>query len=239
MLRISELCVGYGPVMAVHDASCSVDSGEIVGLIGANGAGKSTLLRAIAGTVGVVAGRILLDDEEITHLRVHHRSAKGLCLLPEAGGIFRQLTVDENLDIASLLVHDRRERARRRTMLFEYFPVLSQRRKQPAGTLSGGERQMLALARSLIMQPKLLMMDEPSLGLAPQVVDLVAELIRRFNRELGMTVLLSEQNSVMALSVADRAYIMETGRITLDGLARDLSRDPAIRAAYLGMSASL
>jgi len=237
MLKVDDIRVAYGAVEAVRGVSLHVGRGEIVALIGANGAGKSTFLAALAGVVKPLNGRIILDGESLGDLPAHRRASKGVCLVPEGGGTFHDLSVAENLQLGAYLVRDPRETATRREKVYRYFPILRERLRQPAGTLSGGERQMLALARALMMRPKLLMLDEPSLGLAPQIVRQVQELIIQINREEGTSILLVEQNSLMALAAAQRAYVMEVGRIALEGSSDTLARDPSIRDAYLGGAA--
>jgi len=234
MLEAIDLEVAYGAVQAVRGVSLTVEEGEIVALIGANGAGKSSILAALSGTVKPVAGYVLLDGEDITSLPPHRRVEKGLCLLPEGGGIFREQTVANNLALGAYLLRDRDQKAERRAKVYEYFPVLQERERQRAGTLSGGERQMLAIGKALMMQPKVLMMDEPSLGLAPMLVQEVFDIIKLINREEDTTILLVEQNSTMALSIAHRAYVMEVGRIVKEGPAAELAADSVVREAYLG-----
>lgn len=234
LLQVTDLEVAYGAVMSVRGISLDVGFGEVVALIGANGAGKTSVLSALIGKVTAIDGRILLNGEIINFLPIHRRVAKGLCLLPDDSGIYRDGTVGENMTLGAYLVRNRKEEASRREAVLGYFPLLRERLHQKAGTLSGGERQMLAMARALMVGPKVLMMDEPTLGLAPQAVDHFEEIIKRINSESGLTILLVEQNSSMALRTAHRAYVMETGRIVREGLSEELQGDRAIREAYLG-----
>ncbi|ADU50769.1 amino acid/amide ABC transporter ATP-binding protein 2, HAAT family [Thermaerobacter marianensis DSM 12885] len=233
MLRVDDLHVFYGPIHALKGVSLAVEEGEIVTLIGANGAGKTTLLRAISGLTpprrGTIhfQGRSLLRrlPEDIVRLGVSH--------VPEGRRIFANLTVQENLELGAFLRNDRAELARDLQRVFDLFPRLRERLHQLAGTLSGGEQQMLAIGRALMARPRLLLLDEPSLGLAPLLVRTIFDVIREINGQ-GTTILLVEQNAHMALSVAHRAYVLETGRIVLEGPAEALRQSEAIRAAYLG-----
>jgi len=225
--------VHYGPIQALKGISLTVESGEIVTLLGANGAGKTSTLRAISGLVRPSAGRILLADVDITHRRPHEIVELGVGHVPEGRRIFPRLSVEENLRLGAFTVRDRAEIARRQDYVFSLFPRLAERRKQAGGTLSGGEQQMLAIGRALMMQPRILLLDEPSMGLAPVLVESIFEVIQRLNRD-GTTILLVEQNARMALEVAHRGYVLETGQIVLSGNARDLARDPRVQAAYLG-----
>ena len=234
MLELQDLQVAYGGIQALKGVSIHVDAGEIVTLIGANGAGKSTTLRAISGLERAKAGKIIYNGEDITAKPSKYMVQQGLVMVPEGRLIFPDMTVLENLKIGAYLRGDRdveRDIAR----MYELFPRLKERAWQLAGTLSGGEQQMLAVGRALMSRPKLLMMDEPSLGLAPLVVRDIFSIIRTI-RDSGVTVLLIEQNANAALKVADRGYVLETGRITLEGSGESLMRDPAVRAAYLGKS---
>lgn len=231
MFEISNLSVNYGGIEAVRDISFSVPDGSIVTLIGANGAGKSTTLRAIAGLVKPRTGKIVFNGEDITGKDPAYIVGKGITLVPEGRRIFPDLTVLENLKIGAYLrsgsIEDDIE------WVYQLFPRLKERSWQYGGTLSGGEQQMLAVGRALMSRPKLIMMDEPSLGLAPLVVRDIFSIIRRINEE-GVTILLIEQNANMALQVADTGYVMETGVITLSGKGSDLIRDEGVRKAYLG-----
>ena len=231
MLKVENLVVKYGMIEAIKGISFEVNDGEIVTLIGANGAGKSSTLRAISGLVKPRGGSILLNGENITGLDPTVIVSKGLMMVPEGRKIFPNLTVLENLRIGAYLRKDQLDEDIE--MVYSYFPRLKERSWQPGGTLSGGEQQMLAVGRALMGRPKLLMMDEPSLGLAPIVVQGIFEIIRQIH-EAGTTVLLIEQNANMALHVADRAYVIENGRISMEGTGKDLLEDENVKAAYLG-----
>ena len=234
MLELQDLQVSYGGIRALKGVSIQVNEGEIVSLIGANGAGKSTTLRAISGLERAQSGKILYNGEDITGKPSKYMVQNGLILVPEGRLIFPDMTVLENLKIGAYLRNDRDVEADIQRM-YSLFPRLKERAWQMAGTLSGGEQQMLAVGRALMSKPKLLMMDEPSLGLAPLVVKDIFSIIRTI-RDSGVTVLLIEQNANAALKIADRGYVLETGRITLEGSGRELLRNPAVRAAYLGKS---
>ena len=234
MLELQDLQVSYGGIRALKGVSIQVGEGEIVSLIGANGAGKSTTLRAISGLERAQSGKILYNGEDITGKPSKYMVQKGLILVPEGRLIFPDMTVLENLKIGAYLRRDRDVEADIRHV-YKLFPRLKERAWQMAGTLSGGEQQMLAVGRALMSKPKLLMMDEPSLGLAPLVVKDIFSIIRTI-RDSGVTVLLIEQNANAALKIADRGYVLETGRITLEGSGRELLSDPAVCSAYLGKS---
>ena len=234
VLSIEELAVSYGGIEAVRGISFDVKAGEIVTLIGANGAGKSSTLRTISGLVKPKGGKILFNGEDITGKDPTAIVSKGLMMVPEGRRIFPNLTVLENLKIGAYLRKDDLEEDIE--MVYGYFPRLKERSWQEGGTLSGGEQQMLAVGRALMSRPKLLMMDEPSLGLAPIVVQGIFEIIRQIN-EAGTTVLLIEQNANMALHVADRAYVIENGKISMEGTGEQLLSDEKVRAAYLGSKA--
>ena len=234
MLELQDLHVSYGGIRALKGVSIQVNEGEIVSLIGANGAGKSTTLRAISGLERAQSGKILYNGEDITGKPSKYMVQQGLILVPEGRLIFPDMTVLENLKIGAYLRSDRDVEADIQRM-YALFPRLKERAWQMAGTLSGGEQQMLAVGRALMSKPKLLMMDEPSLGLAPLVVKDIFSIIRTI-RDSGVTVLLIEQNANAALKIADRGYVLETGRITLEGSGRELLSDPAVRSAYLGKS---
>ncbi len=231
MLKIDELKVSYGGIEAVKGITFEVPERKIVTLIGANGAGKSTTLRAIAGLVKPAKGRIHLQGEDITGLTPDKIVAKGVTLVPEGRHVFPDLTVLENLKIGAYLRKD--DISHDLEWVYELFPRLKERSWQAAGTLSGGEQQMLAVGRALMSRPKIIMMDEPSLGLAPIVVKGIFDIIKEINR-MGVTVLLIEQNANMALRIADIGYVLETGTITATGPGQKLLNDPAIKAAYLG-----
>ncbi len=233
MLRIDNLRVNYGGIEAVKDISFEVPEGKIVTLIGANGAGKSTTLRAIAGLVKPASGRIRLQAEDLTALSPDRIVSKGITLVPEGRRVFPDLTVLENLKIGAYLRSDKEGIAHDLDWVYELFPRLKERSWQAAGTLSGGEQQMLAVGRALMSRPKLMMMDEPSLGLAPLIVREIFEIIKEINRQ-GVTILLIEQNANMALHTADLGYVLETGRITLSGPGKELLVNEAVKKAYLG-----
>ncbi|MCR5160532.1 MAG: ABC transporter ATP-binding protein [Lachnospiraceae bacterium] len=231
MLKIDDLKVNYGGIEAVKGISFEVQEGSIVTLIGANGAGKSTTLRSIVSLVKPASGKIEFQGEDITGLPTNEIVSKGITLVPEGRRIFPDLTVLENLKIGAYMRNDSIKDDL--NWVFDLFPRLREREWQPGGTLSGGEQQMLAIARALMSRPKLIMMDEPSLGLAPIIVQGVFDIIREINKE-GMTILLIEQNANMALKAADIGYVMETGRITLTGTGEELANNDQVKAAYLG-----
>ena len=231
MLKIEDLRVNYGGIEAVKGISLEVPEKEIVTLIGANGAGKSTTLRAIAGLVKPASGRITFQNKDITGISSDRIVSAGITLVPEGRRVFPDLTVLENLKIGAYLRKD--NLTNDLNWVYDLFPRLKERSWQAAGTLSGGEQQMLAVGRALMSRPKLMMMDEPSLGLAPLVVKGIFEIIREINRE-GVTILLVEQNANMALQTANTAYVLETGRMTMKGTGKELLNDEAIRKAYLG-----
>ena len=233
LLSLRGVRVGHGPIEVLHGVDLEVRKGEIVTLIGSNGAGKTTTLTTVAGVHRPREGEILLDGERIDGLRAHEVVARGLALVPEGRRIFARLTVLENLEMGAFLVRDPATVRSRMEEAFGIFPVLRERAGQLGGTLSGGEQQMLAIARALMLDPALLLLDEPSLGLAPLVVERIFEVIRGL-RDRGTTVLLVEQNANMALRLADRAYVIETGTITVEGPGKDLLADPRIQEAYLG-----
>jgi branched-chain amino acid transport system ATP-binding protein len=238
MLKVADLHVHYGNVEAVRGISFEVHAKEIVTLIGSNGAGKSSALRSISNLVKSSGGQITFDGANITHMEPSQIVKRGLCHVPEGRLIFPYLTVEENLimgDFGNTSTKINRVQTNMEA-IYEMFPRLKERRKQNGGTLSGGEQQMLAIGRGLMLDPKLVMLDEPSLGLAPIVVEQIFELILKI-RDWGKTVLLIEQNANMALQVANRAYVLETGAITVSGAARELLHDPQVADAYLGISA--
>ena len=235
MLKIDELKVSYGGIQAVKGISFDVPEGAIVTLIGANGAGKSTTLRTIAGLVKPEFGRIHLQAEDITGLSPDKIVSKGITLVPEGRHVFPDLTVLENLKVGAYLRRDKDEIEHDLKWVYELFPRLQERSWQAAGTLSGGEQQMLAVGRALMSRPKLLLLDEPSLGLAPLVVQDIFSIIREINKQ-GVTVLLVEQNANMALKIADLAYVLETGTITMSGTGAELLADSRVKEAYLGKS---
>tara|TARA_R110002020_G_scaffold184947_2_gene382337 strand:- start:51519 stop:52220 length:702 start_codon:yes stop_codon:yes gene_type:complete len=232
MIKIEDLTCAYGRVTAVRGVSLEVAEGEIVSLIGANGAGKTTLLRTLSGLHAAEGGRIWFDGTDITRASAARRVRAGLIHVPEGRRIFRSLTVGENLQMGGITVGGK-DRDNRIARAFDLFPILHQRRNAQAGSLSGGEQQMLAIGRALIAGPRYLLLDEPSLGLAPMIIREIFELVRKLNEE-GTSILLVEQNAVAALQISNRAYVMESGTIIQSGEARNLENDPLIRAAYLG-----
>jgi len=235
LLEIEDVSLLYGRIQALHGISLTVDEGEIVALIGANGAGKTTTMRAISGIRPIATGSIRFAGEDISKLRADLRVRRGLCQAPEGRGIFPGMTVLENLDMGAYTRRDRAEIAKDRARVLELFPRLAERRKQPGGTLSGGEQQMLAVGRALMSRPKLLLLDEPSMGLAPMLIQQIFSIITEIN-EQGTTILLVEQNAQQALSRAHRAYVLETGRIVKSGTGAELLHDDAVKEAYLGVA---
>lgn len=233
MLKVENLVVSYGGIEALKGISLEVPEGKIVTLIGANGAGKSTLLRSIIGLVKPAEGKITYEDKDITGLNSQKIVQTGITLVPEGRRVFPNLTVLENLKIGAYLRNDKEGIEKDIRWIYDLFPRLEERSWQMAGTLSGGEQQMLAMARALMSRPKLLLLDEPSMGLAPLLVKEIFNIIKEINAS-GTTVLLVEQNANMALSIADKAYVLETGRITLSGTAAELASSEEVRKAYLG-----
>ena len=233
MLKIDNLVVSYGPINALKGISLSVEQGEIVTLIGSNGAGKSTTLSAITGLVRAQSGSIRFMGEDITRAAPHRIISRGISISPEGREVFPALTVQENLRLGAYSRKDKEGIQAAYDRVYQLFPRLKERMGQTAGTLSGGEQQMLAIGRALMSEPKLLLLDEPSMGLAPNLVLMIFDLIESINKQ-GTTILLIEQNANMALSVADRAYVLETGTIAIEGEARALLQDDRVRSAYLG-----
>ena len=233
MLQAENLNVYYGKIHALKDVSFSVGEGEIVALIGANGAGKSTTLKTVSGVLRSTTGSVTFCGENISRTDAYKLPAKGLAHVPEGRHIFPAMTVAENLEMGAYIKNNRDEIQEKMKEVFERFPRLRERRKQLAGTLSGGEQQMLAVGRALMSSPKILLMDEPSMGLSPLLVKEIFKIIQEVHRQ-GITVLLVEQNAKMALSIADRAYVLETGDITIWGDAKELLKDDRVRKAYLG-----
>jgi branched-chain amino acid transport system ATP-binding protein len=233
LLRFENVSVHYGAIHAVKGISFDVREGQIVSLIGANGAGKTTTLRAISGLVKRSSGRILYRGEDISSLPPHLIVRKRICQAPEGRGIFLNLSVEENLDLGAWTAPDPRTQKVDLERVFSLFPRLKERRRQNAGTLSGGEQQMLAIGRALMAHPDLLLLDEPSLGLAPQVIEKIFEIIQMINKE-GKTVLLVEQNALQALQIAHQGIVLETGKIALSGPSRELLASDSVRKAYLG-----
>lgn len=233
LLEVKNLTVSYGAIKALHDISFSVEDKEVITLIGSNGAGKTTTLHAVSNILKKDAGSVFFDGEDITDCAPDKIVERRLIQVPEGRRIFQNLSVRENLELGAYLRRDKAEIRRDTEKVFALFPRLKERVKQNAGTLSGGEQQMLAMGRALMASPKLLLLDEPSMGLAPILVDEIFSIIKKISAE-GTTILLVEQNAYKALSVADRAYILETGAISKSGKAADLAADPAVKAAYLG-----
>lgn len=233
MLRVEDINVYYGAIHAIKGISLDVPDGEIVALIGSNGAGKSTTLRTISGLMKPKTGKILYEGNDIAGVLAHKIVGMGLCQVPEGRHVFANMTVLENLELGAYLRNDKEGIAKDMQDVFEKFPRLLERKNQIAGTLSGGEQQMLAMGRALMSRPKLLLLDEPSMGLAPLLVKEIFNIIKEINAG-GTTILLVEQNANMALSIADKAYVLETGRITLSGTAQELASSEEVRKAYLG-----
>jgi branched-chain amino acid transport system ATP-binding protein len=233
LLSIEALQVAYGGIRAVKGIDLAVEPGELVCLIGANGAGKTTTLRAITGMVRAASGAVRYDGVDITRMKPHEIARRGLALVPEGRGVFAQLTIEENLAMGAYARDDAAGVAADVARAFTLFPRLKERRRQIAGTLSGGEQQMLAISRAMMSRPKLLLLDEPSMGLAPIMVEKIFEVIRAIAAE-GVTLLLVEQNARLALEVSHRGYVLEGGLVTLTGEGRTLLHDPRIREAYLG-----
>jgi len=234
MLRVENLSVSYGAIKALHDVSFEVPEGHIVTLIGSNGAGKSTTLRTISGLIKPTGGQITYDGAAVKGLPAHEIVSRGLCHVPEGRMVFANLTVRENLMMGAYLQRDAALINKERDYVFSVFPRLSEREKQLAGTLSGGEQQMLAIGRALMGRPRFLMLDEPSLGIAPLLVKAIFQQIVEINRERGITILLVEQNANLALEIATYGYVLETGRVILQDAAAALRSDPKVRSAYLG-----
>lgn len=234
MLKVNDIDVYYGNIHALKGLSLVVNEGEIVTLIGANGAGKSTLLKTLSGLLKPKRGQIFYETLQIAGKPAQTIVKSGISHVPEGRRVFSNMTVEENLDLGAYLRKDKEGIKKDLNHVYELFPRLLERRKQLSGTLSGGEQQMLAMGRALMARPKLLLMDEPSMGLAPLMVKNIFEIIKMVNKEDGTTILLVEQNANMALSVADRAYVLETGRIVLSGTAAELQASEKVKAAYLG-----
>lgn len=233
MLEIKDLNVHFGVIHALKGISLTVNEGEIVTLIGANGAGKTTTLRTISGLKKPTNGTILLDGKDITHTSAQERVMMGISQAPEGRRVFSEMTVLENLELGAYLRRDKKEIAKDLETVYHHFPILADRKKQIAGTLSGGEQQMLAIGRAMMSRPRILLLDEPSMGLAPLFVQEIFNIIRDINKA-GTTILLVEQNASMALQIANRAYVMETGSIVLSGTGSELMESDDIKKAYLG-----
>jgi len=233
MLKVTDINVYYGVIHALKGVSFELEEGEIVALIGANGAGKSTLLNTISGLLPVTAGKIEYLEEDISNMAPQMIVRKGIVQVPEGRKIFPSMTVMENLEMGAYSVDDRKQIFEKMDEMFQKFPILGKRSKQLGGTLSGGEQQMLAIARGLMAKPKLILLDEPSMGLAPVLVEQIFDIIQDINQH-GTSVLLVEQNAQMALLIANRAYVLETGSVILEGSAKDLMKNPMVVEAYLG-----
>jgi branched-chain amino acid transport system ATP-binding protein len=234
MLEVSDLHTYYGNIHALKGISLTVDQGEIVTLIGGNGAGKTTTLRTISGLIKPRQGSVTLEGENLAQYKAHQVVYKGVAMVPEGRGIFARLTVEENLDLGAYTRTDRAAIAQDLERVFTVLPRLKERHKQVAGTLSGGEQQMLAIGRALMAHPRLMLLDEPSMGLAPILVESIFDTIRAINKE-GTTILLVEQNALMALSIASRGYVLQTGQIVLHDTAANLQQNEMVQKAYLGM----
>ena len=234
ILNVNDLNVYYGGIHAIKNISFQIKKGEIVSLIGANGAGKTSTLHAISGLVPIKSGEISLNGENVTNIDAHKLVSRGMAHVPEGRRIFTELTVLENLEMGAFTRNDAEQIKKDMEHMFSLFPRLAERKKQLAGTMSGGEQQMLAMARALMSNPSLLLLDEPSMGLAPLLVQEIFNIIVRINKEENVTVLLVEQNANMALSIADRGYVLETGKIILEGTGKELLTNPDIKKAYLG-----
>jgi branched-chain amino acid transport system ATP-binding protein len=234
-LEVKGLEVSYGELTILKDVNFEVADGELISIIGANGAGKTTLLKALSGLIMPRSGEILYNNEKIDRLPAHKRVDMGIVYVPEGKRPFPYLTVKENLELGAFSPRARGELSRRLEYVYGLFPLLKERANQLAITLSGGEQQMLAIGRGLMSDPKLLMLDEPSFGLAPKIVDSIFNVIDKLHKELGLTILLVEQNARRALELADRAYVLETGRIALQGIGKELLEDDRVRRAYLGL----
>ena len=233
MLKVENLEVYYGSIHALHDVSLTVEDGEVVSLIGANGAGKTTTLHTITGLKAAVSGNIQYDGHDLRKINPSNIITLGMAHVPEGRHVFTRMTVRENLEMGAYIMKDKKQIQKNLDMVFEYFPRLNERRRQVAGTLSGGEQQMLATGRALMSNPKLVVMDEPSMGLSPLLVKEIFSIIKTLHKN-GITVLLVEQNAKMALSIADRAYVLESGQITMSGPAADLLKNENVKKAYLG-----
>lgn len=234
LLAIENLTSHYGRIQALHGVSIQVAQGQLVALVGANGAGKTTLLRTVSGVQKASGGRLLFNGEDITHLRADKRVGLGICQVPEGRQMFGPLSVEDNLCLGAFLNSDRRRVCADLGRMYDMFPILKQKAKQAAGTLSGGQQQMLAIARALMGQPKVLLLDEPSMGLAPLLVEEIFKIIIELRRQ-GITIFLVEQNAHAALSIADYAYVLETGEVVLEGCGQTLLENEQVKQAYLGV----
>ena len=235
LLKIEDLHTNYGAIHALKGVALEVNEGEIVCLIGSNGAGKTTLVNSIMGIVKPAAGKIIFDGRDISRVPTHSMTKAGIGISPEGREVFPELSVEENLRIGAFVVREQRQIKEARERVYELFPRLRERRQQQAGTLSGGEQQMLAVGRALMSNPRLILLDEPSLGLAPNFVEMIFAMIRKINAQ-GVTVLLIEQNANMALQVSSRAYVLENGIVSMSGKASEIAGNPLVKKAYLGMA---
>lgn len=233
MLKVEDLQVYYGVINAIKGVSFEVNEGEVIALIGANGAGKTTILHTITGLISPKTGRVIFEDKDITKIPAHKIVNMGMAHVPEGRRIFQELSVSENLKLGAFVLKDKEQINKNIEYVYEHFPRLKEREKQVAGTLSGGEQQMLAMGRALMSNPRIILMDEPSMGLSPLLVSEIFEIIKEVSKD-GKTVLLVEQNAKKALSIADRAYVLETGKIALSGDAKELMNNDRIKKAYLG-----
>jgi branched-chain amino acid transport system ATP-binding protein len=235
MLEVEKVNAGYGDLQVLWEVTMKVSKGEIVSVIGSNGAGKTTLLRTISGIIYPKSGRIIFCDKDVTRLKPHKRAAMGIGHVMEGKRLFPHLTVEENLKMGAYLPHAWIKREETLQIVYELFPILKERRKQIAGTLSGGEQQMLAIARTLMLRPKLLLLDEPSLGVAPKVTLQIFDTIKKINELEGIAILLVEQNTHLALQISTRAYVIENGRLVLEGPSEEIMNNAYVKKAYLGM----
>ncbi len=235
MLKLENVQAGYGNILAIKDVSLEIERGEIVTLIGANGAGKSTTLMTISGVVQCRSGRIVLDDQEINGMTPDQIVKMGVCQVPEGRHIFPMLTVRENLDMGAFMRRDKAKIKEDVDYVYSLFPILKERRNQDGGTLSGGEQQMLAMSRALMARPEVMLLDEPSMGLAPLIIKQIFQIIKKINSESETTIFLVEQNANQALQIADRGYVIENGVITMTGSAKSLLSNQDIQKAYLGI----
>jgi len=235
MLEVEKVNAGYGDLQVLWEVTMKVSKGEIVSVIGSNGAGKTTLLRTISGIIYPKSGRIIFCDKDVTRLKPHKRAAIGIGHVMEGKRLFPHLTVEENLKMGAYLPHAWIKREETLQIVYELFPILKERRKQMAGTLSGGEQQMLAIARTLMLRPKLLLLDEPSIGVAPKVTLQIFDTIKKINEREGIAILLVEQNTYLALQISTRAYVIENGRLVLEGSSEEVMNNAYVKKAYLGM----
>jgi len=235
LLNINNLHISYGQVEAVHGVSFHVEKGELVSIIGANGAGKTSIMNALMGIIPAHSGDIFLNDENITALPAHLRARKGIRLVPERARVFPNLTVYENLLIGIYKMRKEVDLTRNLEWIYSFFPILQSRKNQAANTLSGGEQQQLSIARALISNPNILLVDEVSMGLMPKLVDTVFEVLQNINKEFGITILIVEQNALASLKISHRGYVLEAGNLVMEGTSQELMNDPGIREAYLGI----